>query len=80
MGQFGRFQPSKSAKIHENQNSDPLNVLKWHIFNFKNPRNRIHVKSKIANLGKFQPSKSAKIQENQNSGPVNVLKWHISHF
>ena len=24
----GRFQPSKSAKIHENQNSEPLNVMK----------------------------------------------------
>ena len=25
---FGKFQPSKSAKMHKNQNSEPLNVLK----------------------------------------------------
>jgi len=26
-----KLQPSKSAKIHKNQNWDPLNVLKWQI-------------------------------------------------
>ena len=26
---FGKFQPLKIARIHENQNSEPLNVLKW---------------------------------------------------
>ena len=25
---FGKFQPSKSAKIHNDQNSEPLNVAK----------------------------------------------------
>ena len=33
---FGEFQPSKSAKFHKNQNSEPLNVLKWQILHFKN--------------------------------------------
>ena len=28
------FQPSKSAKIHKYQNSEPLNVLKWQILLF----------------------------------------------
>ena len=32
--QFGKLQPSKSAKIPENQNSEPLNVLKWLILHF----------------------------------------------
>ena len=32
--QFGKFQPSKSAKIHKRQNSEPLNVLKWQILHF----------------------------------------------
>ena len=31
---FGKFQQSKSPKIHKNQNSGPLNWLKWHILNF----------------------------------------------
>ena len=31
---FGKYLPSKSAKIHENQNSEPLNVLKWQILHF----------------------------------------------
>ena len=31
---FGKFQPSKSAKIHKNQNSEPLNVSKWQTLNF----------------------------------------------
>ena len=26
---FGQFQPSESAKVHKNQNSEVLNVLKW---------------------------------------------------
>ena len=26
---FGKFQPSENAKIHKNQNSEPLIVLKW---------------------------------------------------
>ena len=26
------LQPSKSAKIHKNQNSEPLNVLQWQVF------------------------------------------------
>ena len=29
---LGNFQPSKSAKIHENQNSKPLIELKWQFF------------------------------------------------
>ena len=29
---FARFQPSKSAKMHKDQSLEPLNVLKWHIF------------------------------------------------
>ena len=28
---FGRFQPPENAKIHTNQNSEPLNVLEWQI-------------------------------------------------
>ena len=32
--QFGRFQPSKSAKIHKHQNLEPLNVLKRLILHF----------------------------------------------
>ena len=28
---FGIFQLSKSAKRHKNQNSEPLNVVKWQI-------------------------------------------------
>ena len=31
---FGEFQPSKSAKIHRNQKSQPLNVVKWQILHF----------------------------------------------
>ena len=31
---FGKLQPLKSAKIHENQNSEQLNVLKWQILYF----------------------------------------------
>ena len=29
---FGKFWCSKSAKIHESQNSEPINVFKWQIF------------------------------------------------
>ena len=29
--QFGTYQPTKSAKIHKNPNSEPLNVVKWQI-------------------------------------------------
>ena len=42
---FGKFRPSKSAKNHKNQNSEPLNVVKWLILDFKNPKNWFHVKS-----------------------------------
>ena len=31
---FVKYQLSKSAKIHENQNSEPLNLLKWLILHF----------------------------------------------
>ena len=31
---FGELQPSKSAKIHENQNLEPLNVLKRQFLHF----------------------------------------------
>ena len=31
---FGKFQPTKNAKIHKNQNTKPLNVIKW-----QNPQN-----------------------------------------
>ena len=31
---FGKLQPSKSAKIHENQNAEPVNELKWQILHF----------------------------------------------
>ena len=31
---FGKFQPSKGAKIHKKHNSEPLNVLKWQIMYF----------------------------------------------
>ena len=31
---FGQFQPSKSAKIHGNQNSETINVVKWQILHF----------------------------------------------
>ena len=37
--QFCKFQPSKSEKIHKNQNSETLNVVKWLILHFKNPEN-----------------------------------------
>jgi len=37
--QFGKFQPSKSAKIQNNQNSEPPKVLKQQIWPFKNPQN-----------------------------------------
>ena len=43
--EFCSFQPSKSAKIHKNQNSEPPNVFKWQILHFKNPKNWFHVKS-----------------------------------
>ena len=36
---LGKFQPSKSAKIHKNLNSEPLNFVKWLILHFKNPQN-----------------------------------------
>jgi len=32
---FGTFQPSKNAIIHKNQNSEPLNVVKWLILPLK---------------------------------------------
>jgi len=31
---FGTFHPTKSANIHENQNAEPLSVLKWQIMCF----------------------------------------------
>ena len=31
---FGKFQPSKSAKNHKNQNSQPLNVLELQVLHF----------------------------------------------
>ena len=36
--EFGAFQLSKSAKIHKNQNSEPLKVLKWQILHSSNPK------------------------------------------
>ena len=36
---FGKYQASKSARIHENQNSEHRKVLKWLILHFKNPQN-----------------------------------------
>ena len=36
---FGKFQPSKSAKIHKSKNSEPLDVVKWLILHFKNSQN-----------------------------------------
>ena len=42
---FGKYQPSKSAKIKTNLNSEPLDALKWLILHFKNPQNWFHVKS-----------------------------------
>ena len=44
---FVHFLPSKSAKIHKNQNSEPLNVVKWLILHFKNLQNWFHVKSEL---------------------------------
>ena len=32
----GKFQPSKIAKIHKNQISEPLNVLKGQFFDLQN--------------------------------------------
>ena len=37
--EFGYFQPSKSAKIDKNKNSEPLNVLKWQILHLENLEN-----------------------------------------
>jgi len=42
---FGYFQPSKGAKMHKKQNSEPVNVLKLLILYFENPQNWFHVKS-----------------------------------
>ena len=36
--EFGKIQPSKIAKIHQNQHSKPLNVLKWQILNLEYPK------------------------------------------
>ena len=36
---FGKFQTSKSEKIHKNQISEPVNVLKWQILHFENLQN-----------------------------------------
>ena len=33
------FRPSKSAKIHQYQKSEPLNVLKWQTLHFKKTQN-----------------------------------------
>jgi len=44
-GWFGKFQALKSAKMYKNQNSEPLNVLKWQILHFYNTQNWFHVKS-----------------------------------
>ena len=33
------FEPLKSTKIHQNQNSESQNVLKWQILHFENPQN-----------------------------------------
>ena len=53
---FGKCQPSKSAKIHKNQNSKPANVLRWQILNLYNPKNWFHVKSKwLKNPDIFTP-------------------------
>ena len=40
-----KYQPSKSAKIHQNPNSEPLDVLNWLILHFKDPQIWFHVKS-----------------------------------
>ena len=37
--QMVNFSLKKSTKIHKNQNSEPLNVVKWLILNFKTPKN-----------------------------------------
>ena len=42
---FGKFQPSKIAKFHKEQNSEAVNVSKWQILHFKNPQIQFHVKS-----------------------------------
>ena len=39
------FSLQKVQKFLTNQNSEPLNVLKWQILHFKNPKNWFHVKS-----------------------------------
>ena len=31
---FGKYQPSKSAKFHKNQTTEPENVLKWQLADF----------------------------------------------
>ena len=48
---FGKLQPSKSAKIHKNQNSGPLNVLKWPFWRpeiYKNTKITASVNAKMA--------------------------------
>ena len=80
------LQPSKSAKIHKNQNSEPLNVLKWPILHFYICKQLSKWSSKIARLQqlgylvKNGLLKGAKIHKNQNSEPLNVLKWQILRF
>ena len=39
------FSLQKVQKYHKNQNSQPLNLLKWQILHFKNPQNLFHLKS-----------------------------------
>ena len=39
------FSLQKNAKINHNHNSEPVNVLKWQILHFYNPKNWFHVKS-----------------------------------
>ena len=35
---FAQFLPSKSTKIHTNQNSEPLNGLNWHFALVESPK------------------------------------------
>ena len=40
-----KIQPSKSARIHKRQDSEPQNMLKWLTLHFYNPNNWFYVKS-----------------------------------
>ena len=64
---FWNFSTQKSAKIHKNPNSEPLNVLKWQILHFWNLQKLISHKTRV-------------IEKWWNFHTVCKLTWFLTFF